>query len=98
MSASDLVGLPAVSREGAKIGKIRDVISDPQSSSEYLVVSHSLFYDVVVPVGAASRRGDTVRVLVARSDLEVVLRDVLEGTVPRENWHRLVDSYESQAA
>jgi hypothetical protein len=80
-SARDLVGLEAVSRDGDKIGLIRDVISDP--SFEYLVVSYSLFYDAIVPVSATERRGDRVFVLLMRSYLDVVLRDAFDGA----RWH-----------
>ena len=37
-TARGLVGFEAVSQDGQTIGTIRDVISDPQSISDYLVI------------------------------------------------------------
>lgn len=73
-TSRELVGLEAVSCDGERIGKIRDVVSDPQRVSEYLVITYSLFYDLVVPAGAAERRGAAVTIHLARRSLDVVLR------------------------
>jgi sporulation protein YlmC with PRC-barrel domain len=97
-SARDLVGLEAVSRNGEKIGKIRNVISDPGLISEYLVITYSLFYDLIIPTGTVERRGATVTVLFARLSLYVALRIATEGTLSSEDRRRLESFYRSRVA
>ena len=97
-TARGLVGFEAVSQDGQTIGTIRDVISDPQSISDYLVIKYSLFYDVVVPADAVQKRGDTVTVLLARSFLDVVPRVVFDGPLSTEEGRRLQEFYRPRAA
>jgi sporulation protein YlmC with PRC-barrel domain len=97
-TARGLVGFEAVSQDGQTIGTIRDVISDPQSISDYLVIKYSLFYDVVVPADAVQKRGDTVTVLLARSFLDVVPRVVIDGPLSTEEGRRLQEFYRPRAA
>ncbi len=58
-NAHDYVGLEAFSRDGDKIGKIKEVICDPESASECLVIKYGLFRDLVVPVDVVVR-GETI--------------------------------------
>ena len=77
--AHDLVGLEAFSREGDKIGKIKEVICDPESVSEYLVIKYSRFRDLVVPASVVEKRGDDVTVPFAHSFLDVAPRVARKG-------------------
>ena len=52
---ADLVGCEAFSRDGHKIGKVKEVIGDPESASECLVIKYGLFRDLVVPVDVVER-------------------------------------------
>jgi ribosomal 30S subunit maturation factor RimM len=60
LTALGLVGLEAVSSDGAKLGRIKDVISGPASSARYLMIKQSLFHDLVVPADGIERQGDHV--------------------------------------
>ena len=65
----DLVGLAAFSREGTKLGKLKDVITDGETSSEYLVIGRFLARDLVIPADVAEIQGDRVVVPFASSFL-----------------------------
>ena len=47
---SDLVGLKAFSREGAKLGKVKSVVSDDAETRDDLVIARSLRRDLVIPI------------------------------------------------
>ena len=93
LTALGLIGLEAVSQDGKKIGKIKDVISASESSSRYLVVRHSLRHNLVVPADAAQRQGDTVTVPFAGSLLEGAPRVATKRALSAEDTHRLEDYY-----
>ena len=88
-SAQDLVGLAAFSREGDKIGKIKDVICDPGSPSECIVIKHSMFRDLVVPADVVERQDDTVTVPFSSSYLDVAPRVATKGELSSDERDRL---------
>ena len=61
-SAQELVGCEAFSRDGNKIGKVKEVICDPESS-DCLVIKYGLFRELVVPLDVVEREGIGGRVL-----------------------------------
>ena len=62
-STQELVGLEAYSREGEKIGKVKDVICDSESDAgDCLVIKYGRFRDLVVPADVVETRGGCVRV------------------------------------
>ena len=55
-STQDLVGLEAYSREGEKIGKVKDVVCDPESDGDVcIVIKYGLFRDLVLPADVVER-------------------------------------------
>ena len=97
-SAQDLVGLEAFSRDGDKVGKIKQVIGDPESVSEYLVIKCSMFRDLVVPAGVVERQGDSVTVPFACSYLDVAPRMAKKGALSSEERARLERFYHPRVA
>jgi hypothetical protein len=91
--AHDYVGLEAFSRDGDKIGKIKEVICDPESVSECLVIKYGLFRDLVVPVDVVERRGESVTVPFTRSLLDVAPRVGKKGELSSEERARLEHFY-----
>ena len=66
---SELIGLHAFSRDGTKLGKIKDVIEAGDTS--YLVIGRFLSKDLLVPSTAAVRSGERVEVPYPGSYLDV---------------------------
>ncbi len=91
-SAQDLVGLEALSRDGDKIGKIKSVICDPESS-ECLVIRCSLFRDLVVPVDVVEQQGESVTLPFTSSFLDVAPRVGKKGELSSEDMARLETFY-----
>jgi ribosomal 30S subunit maturation factor RimM len=87
-SAQDLVGLEALSRDGDKIGKIKSVICDPESS-ECLVIKVSLFHDLVVPADVVEKQGESVTLPFTRSFLDVAPRVATKGELSSKERARL---------
>jgi len=96
--AQDMVGLSAFSREGGKIGRIRDVICDPGSLSECLVIKHSMFRDLVVPADVVERQQDSVTVPFSSSYLDVAPRVATKGELSSEERTRLEAFYHPTSA
>ena len=68
----ELVGLEAYSRDGEKIGKVKDVISDPDSYTEdCLVIKYGLFRDLVVPADVVQKQGERITVPFTYSFLDI---------------------------
>ena len=97
-SARDLVGLEAVTRDGDEIGPVKDVISDPDSGSEYLVIRFSLLRDLVVPAHMGTRCDEGVVIPYARLLLRAAPRVATKGPLSVEDSKRLEDFYQSRAA
>ena len=86
----DLVGLEAYSRDGEKIGKVKDVFHDPEGDSEdCLVIKYGLFRDLVVPAGVVQREGERVTVPFTRSFLDVAPRVGTKGELTSNDRERL---------
>ncbi len=97
-TAQDLVGFEAFSRDGDKIGKIKEVICDPESVSECLVIKYGLFRDLVVPVDVVERRGESVTVPYTRSFLDVAPRVAKKGELTSAERDRLEHFFHPHAA
>jgi hypothetical protein len=89
----DLVGLVAFSREGTKIGKLKNVLSDGESSPEYLVIGRRLSRDLVIPADVVEMDGDRVVVPFASSFLNSAPAVKAKGVVSSEERGRLQDFY-----
>lgn len=69
------VGLEAYSQDGEKIGKVRDVISDPESDTEdCLVIKYGRFRDLVVPADVVQKQGERITVPFTSSFLDIAPR------------------------
>lgn len=89
----DLVGLTAFSREGTKLGKLKDVISDGETSSEYLVIGRRLARDLVIPTDVVEMPGDRVLVPFASSFLNSAPAVKGKGAMSPEEHSRLQAFY-----
>ena len=66
------VGLEAYSRDGEKIGKVRDVICDPKSGTEdCLIIKYGRFRDLVVPADVVQKQGEHITVPFTSSFLDI---------------------------
>jgi len=71
--AQTFVGLDACSRDGERIGQVRDVVRDPDSDAvDSLIIRYGAFRDLVVPVAAVRRKGRYVTVPFTRAYLDAV--------------------------
>jgi sporulation protein YlmC with PRC-barrel domain len=95
--AQELVGLEAFSREGDKIGRIKDVICDPGALSDCVVIKHSLRRDLVVPADVVERRDEGVTVPFGTSYLHVAPRIATKGELSGEDRARLERFYHPAA-
>jgi sporulation protein YlmC with PRC-barrel domain len=69
--ARGLVGLEAYSRDGQRIGKVEDVVRDPDSeNADCLVIRYGAFRNLVVPVDAVQRTNGGVTVPISDSFLD----------------------------
>lgn len=64
------VGLPAFSREGTKLGKVKDVV-DSGESAKYLVIGGLFSRRLVIPSDVIQERGDAVIVPFTMSYLDM---------------------------
>ena len=95
--AQELVGLEAFSREGDKVGKIKDVICDPGSLTDCLVIKHSLRRDLVVPADIVERREQRVTIPFGSSYLDMAPRPAKKGELSSEDRERLDKFYHPTA-
>lgn len=91
--AHDLVGLEAYARDGGKIGKVKDVICEAESSAECLVIKYGLFRDLVVPADVVQKQGDGVTVPFTQSFLDVAPRVASKGQLTSRETERLERFY-----
>jgi len=97
-SVQDLVGLQALSRDGDKIGTVKDVICGPGSpAAECLVIKYSMFRDLVVPADVAERQGQNVTLPFTRSFLDVAPRVATKGQLSDSDRARLESFYHPSA-
>ncbi len=94
----DLVGLVAVSRDGTKLGKLKDVFTDSESSSEYLVIGRRLARDLVIPTDVVEMQGDRVLVPFVSSFLNSAPAVKAKGAISPEERRRLEAFYHVRAA
>ena len=87
-SAQDLVGCEALSRDGDRIGKIKSVICDPESS-ECLVIKCSMFRELVIPADVVERQGESVTIPFTLSFLDIAPRVATKGELSSEESSRL---------
>jgi ribosomal 30S subunit maturation factor RimM len=93
------VGLEAFSREGEKIGKIKEVICDPDSDThDCLVIKYGLFRDLVVPVDVVQKHGECVTVPFTHSFLDVAPRVGTKGKLSSKDRDRVEHFYHPHAA
>jgi len=89
----ELVGLAAFAKDGGKIGKVKDVICDAESSSECLVIKYGLFRDLVVPADVVQKQGDGVTVPFSQGFLDVAPRVGSKGKLSSSEAARLERFY-----
>ena len=94
----ELVGLGAFANDGTKLGKVKGVITDPQTSTEYLLIGGFLAPDLVVPMSVAERSGPRVELPFAASYLDMAPKLKSKGTVSPEDGAKLAEFYHSRAA
>ena len=98
-NTQDLVGLEAYSREGEKIGKVKDVICDPESGAgDCLVIKYGLFRDLVVPADVVKKQGECVTVPFTRSCLDVSPRVGTKGTLSSKDRDRVEHFFHPHSA
>ena len=61
------VGLVVYSRDGKKIGKIKDLVSDRKALSVYVVIGRGLGHDLLIPSGLVDVQGERAAVPFARA-------------------------------
>jgi sporulation protein YlmC with PRC-barrel domain len=92
----ELVGCSAFSRDGTKLGKIKDVIVDDGTSSEYVVVSRFLSRDLVIPADLVEGRGRIV-IPFSSSYLDMAPALSAKGRLSSEDRSRLEHFYRARA-
>ena len=98
--AQELMGCEAFSRDGDKIGKVKEVISDPESASECLVIKAGMFRELVVPLDVVEREGIGGRVLtvpLAHAALSAAPRVATKGELSRDESAQLKRFYHPAA-
>ena len=93
----DLVGLVAVSRDGAKLGKLKDVFTDSESSSEYLVIGRRLARDLVIPADVVEMPDHRVVVPFSDGFLDCAPAFKAKGALSAEDRSRLEAFYHAPA-
>jgi ribosomal 30S subunit maturation factor RimM len=88
-SARDLVGLDAFSRDGDKIGKVKDVVGCAESDAECLVIKCGFFRDLVVPADVIEKQDAGITIPFAHSFLDVAPRVASKGTLSSQETARL---------
>jgi len=89
-STRELVGLEAYSRGGEKIGKVKDVICDPESDADdCLVIKYGLFRDLVIPADVVEKQGECVTVPFSHPYLDVAPRVGKKGKLSAKERDRL---------
>jgi sporulation protein YlmC with PRC-barrel domain len=98
-STQELVGLEAYSREGEKIGKVKDVICDPESDTEdCLVIKYGLFRDLVVPADVVQKQGECITVPFTHNFLDVAPRLGKKGKLSAKERDRLEHFFHPHSA
>ena len=93
----DLVGLEVFSRDGAKLGKIKAIVGDGESSAEYLVVGRFLARDLVIPADTVEMPGDRVVVPHGSSFIDSAPSIKAKGAITPAEAARLEDFFHPPA-
>ncbi len=96
-TGQSLVGLEAVSRDGSRLGKIKSIVGDEQSS-QYLVIHRFLAHDLIVPMAVIESESGHVRVPFASSFLDSAPRVDAKTGLSEEDRKRLDDFFRARAA
>jgi len=88
-AAQDFMGLEAFSREGDKLGRIKDVICDPGALADCVVIKHALRRDLIVPADVVEPRDEGVTVPFGTSYLHVAPRVAGKGELSSDERQRL---------
>ncbi len=88
-----LRGLRVWSCEGTKIGKIKDVVSDAETSTDYLVIGRFWSCDLVVPTDLAERSDDRIVLPFSSSFLDMAPAVSTKDGVSAEDRGRLEHFY-----
>ena len=97
-NTQELVGLEAYSREGEKIGKVKDVICDPESDAEdCFVIKYGLFRDLVVPADVVQKQGERITVPFTHGFLDVAPRVGTKGKLSSKDRARLEHFFHPRA-
>ena len=94
----DLVGLEVFSRDGARLGKIKNIVGDGESAAEYLVIGRFLARDLVIPADTVEVPGDRVVVPHGSSFIDSAPSVKAKGAISPADAARLEDFYRSPAA
>lgn len=89
----DLVGLVAFSREGTKLGKLKDVLTDNETPSQFLVIGRRMSRDLVIPADVVEMDGERVVVPFASSFLNSAPAVKGKSAISPEERRRLEDFY-----
>lgn len=84
----DLVGLTAFSRDGTKLGKVKDVL-DGCEGGDYLVIGRMLSHSLVVPAGVVEMPGDRVVVPFNSPFLDMAPSIKAKGTLSAQDCEHL---------
>jgi PRC-barrel domain len=98
VSGRELVKSGVFANEGTKLGKIRSVIVDPESSAEYLAVGRFLSPDLIIPAAVAERSEYRVEVPFSASYLDMAPILKAKGVFSTEERRRLEEFYRAHAA
>jgi ribosomal 30S subunit maturation factor RimM len=91
-----LRGLAAFSRDGTKLGKIKDVINDEETSSAYLVVGRFLAHDLVIPAALTEKEDGRVVVPFSSSYLDMAPSLSVKGHLSAEDRGRIEHFYRAR--
>jgi sporulation protein YlmC with PRC-barrel domain len=98
-NTQELVGLEAYSREGEKIGKVKDVICDPESdAADCLIIKYGLFRDLVVPADVVQKQGECITVPFTHNFLDVAPRVGKKGRLSSKERDRLEHFFHPHSA
>lgn len=91
------MGLPAFSREGNKLGKVKDVV-DSGESAKYLVIGSLFSRRLVIPSDVIQEKGDAVVVPFTMSYLDMAPVVDPKGAISPDDRDRLRDYFHTRAS
>ena len=98
-NTQELVGIEAYSRDGEKIGKVKDVICDPESDTEdCLIIKYGLFRDLVIPADVVQKQGERITVPFTYSFLDIAPRVGTNGKLSSTERNQLEHFFHPRSA